>query len=390
MKSIYSLMACVMLCAIPAGRAKAQCVTGTTINVITYDSVVVGIGNAPYLFRVPKFDPALGTLTEVRVQSVVSLSYEFELENRDAGVRNIRHSLLRYDDIYSDALIDPITRAPHSFEFGPFRLAAADNIIGAGPDYIKRGPTSVWTNDTLVNETLNNTADFMGTGDVEFEYYTSAGASFTGTPSYNGSITDEIKFNVSYVYCTTMFLNSNHINLTANAAGATSALLRWNTTNESQAKSYEVMVSEDGINFKTATILKATGNFSNDKGTYQYLYNFNTPVEKLYFRVKQLSKDNKTGLSPIRPVTWSKHKEGVYFVPTPSGNGISVQLPVSGGVPWQIDLFAVNGQLIQKNKLSGTIGTVIHFDKPLAKGIYVIRATRPGSADLITQKLMIR
>ena len=390
MKSIYSLVAGILLCAIPASRIKAQCVTGTTINMITYDSVVVGVGNAPYLFRVPKFDPALGTLTEVRIQSVVSLSYEFELENRDAAGRSIKHSLLRYDDIYSEALIDPISRPAHMFEFGPFRLSAADNVVGAGPDYVKRGPVAVWTNDTLVNETVSNTADFMGTGDVEFEYYTSAGASFTGTPSYNGAITDVIKFNVSYVYCTTMFLNSNHINLNASAAGATSALLRWNTTNESQAKSYEVMVSEDGIHFKTATIMKASGNFSNDKGSYQYVYNFNTPVDKLYFRIKQLSKDNKTGLSSIRPVAWAKHKEGFHFIPTPSGDGISVQLPVSGGVPWQVDLFGINGQLIQKNKLTGTPGAVILFQRPLAKGVYVIRATRPGSTELITEKLMIK
>ncbi len=390
MKLNYSLMACILLCAIPASRIQAQCVTGTTVNVITHDSAVVGIGNAPYIFTIPKFDPSLGTLMEVRIQSVVSLDYEFSIENRDAAVRNVRHSLLRYDDIYSEALIEPISHPPHTFEFGPFRLAAADNVPGAGADFVTRGPVAVWVNDTLVNEVVSNTADFMGTGNVEFEYYTSAGASFTGTPTYSGSITDSIRFNVSYVYCTTMFLNSNHINLSATSAGATSALLRWSTTNESQAKSYEVMVSKDGIHFTTATIIPAAGNFSNDKGSYQYLYNFSEPVEKLYFRVKQLSKDNKTGLSPIRPVTWVKHKQGVLFVPTPAGDGISVQLPLSTNIPWQVDLFGINGQLIQKNKLAGAPGTVIHFQKPLAKGIYVIRATRPGSTEIITEKLMIR
>lgn len=378
-----------LLCAAPAASLHAQCTSGTTVNVITYDSTVVGVGNAPYNFTFPKFDPMLGTLTEVRIQSVASVSYAFNLENPDAAVRNVRHSLLRYDDVFSNVLIDPLFSSNTS-EFGPYRLQPTDNVAGSGGDYVAVGPVDVLSNDTLINETVSNTADFMGPGNVEFEYVTSPGTSFSGSnPSYNGTITDVVKFNISYVYCTTLFLNSNHITLAASAAGPVTALLNWKTTNETQAKSYEVMVSHDGIHFTTAAIVPAKYNGSNDNGSYQFLYEFATPTDKLYFRVKQMSKDNKSGLSPVRKVNWTTQGSDISFTLIPGGSGITAHVPVSGGSPWQVDLFGINGQLIQQNRISATSGGMIPLHKRLQKGIYVVRATNISTRAVISQKLFV-
>jgi hypothetical protein len=390
MKIHHGLVIGMLMCAIPAAGVKAQCNNGSTPNVITYDSTVVGVGNAPYNFTFPKFDPVLGTLTEVRIQSVVSVRYAFDLENGDAAVRNIRHSLLRYDDVYSSALIDPIFNSTTS-DFGPYRLQPTDNVTGSGTDYIAVGPLDVLSNDTLVNEAVSNVADFMGPGNVEFQYVTSPGTSFSGSnPSYNGTITDVVKFNVSYVYCTTLFLNSNHITLAASAAGATSALLNWKTTNEKQAKSYEVMVSKDGIHFTTAVVISAKPNSISDNGSYQYLYEFSSPVDKLYFRVKQISKDNKTGISPTRPVNWSLRSNDNAFTLSPGGEAIDTHLPISGGSAWQVDLFGINGQLIQQNRISATLGGAIPLHQRLQKGIYVLRATNLSTRSVISQKLFVR
>jgi hypothetical protein len=166
-------------------------------------------------------------------------------------------------------------------------------------------------------------------------------------------------------------------------------MIKWNTSNESRAKSYEVMVSEDGKNFQTAIIMDASGNFANDLGAYQFKYDFSSPAKHLYFRVKQITKDNKVSVTAIKPVSWVTPFNGTHFLPDPSGSFITVSLPASGGSPWSIALFGSNGQLLQNDQVKNT-NTTLSIKHKLQKGIYIIRATNTGTREVITQKISIK
>ncbi|HMF71851.1 MAG TPA: choice-of-anchor E domain-containing protein, partial [Flavitalea sp.] len=95
MKILNCLVAVVMICGIHAGPVQAQCTSGFTSTLLSYDSTVIGVGSSPYVFTFPKFDATLGTLTSVRIQSVVTLLYTVSIENTEADTREVEHYLNR-------------------------------------------------------------------------------------------------------------------------------------------------------------------------------------------------------------------------------------------------------------------------------------------------------
>lgn len=361
----------------------------TTPTLITYDSTVVGVGRAPYTFTFPKFDPALGTLTSIRVQSVVSIQYSFTLENLDFSPKTLRHRFFRYDDITSPAVSfvhnGEYTSPNYNFSMVP----GNDGVPDSGPDLITAGPLAVITGDTLVNRTLFNVASFLGPGNVVFDYATDGDINLTSGTAYDASTTDIIKFNISYVYCSASALTSKNIDLQADNAGPLSAMVKWTSSNESQAASYEVMVSTDGINFSTGGIVEATGNFSNDFGSYQFKYDFLNPVNRLYFRIKQISKNNRLAFSSIKNATWERPGKTPHFTANQSGAIVVTDLPNSGGGAWNLSLYGISGQLIQKDQLRAGSNLTVMIRQRLQKGVYVLRAVNAASKEVITEKIFI-
>lgn len=389
MKTSRCLLTCLLMCILPAATISAQCTGAITPTLITYDSTVVGVGRAPYTFTFPKFNPTLGTLLSIRVQSVVSIQYSFTLENLDYSPKTLRHRFFRYDDITSPAVSfvhnGEYTSPNYNFNMVP----GNDGVPDSGPDLIYAGPLSVITADTLVNRTLYNVANFMGPGNVVFNYATDGDINLTSGTAYEASTTDVIKFNISYVYCSAAALASNHINLKADNAGPQSAMVKWTTTNESQAASYELMVSTDGRNFNTATTIKAKGNFPNDLGSYQYKYESAVPVKRLYFRVKQSGLDNKLLLSSVKTVNWQTLPGNGHFVADPGGSYIVSDLPISGGTNWNVSIYSSNGQLIQADEVRSGSNATVMMKHRLQTGIYIIRAMNNTTREQFTQKILI-
>ncbi|HTE26488.1 choice-of-anchor E domain-containing protein [Flavitalea sp.] len=390
MKTSRSLLVCIFICIVPVAIIKAQCTGPITSTVITYDTSVVGVGKAPYIFTFPKFDATLGTLTSVRVQSVVSIQYSFTLENLDYSPRTLRHRFYRYDDITSPAVSFSHSSEYESPNYSFSMVPGFDDVRGSGPDVVVAGPLTVISADTLVNRTLFNTAAFMGPGNIAFNYATDGDVNLTSATGYFGSTTDIIKFNISYVYCSALILTSSTINLNVEKSGALSAMVKWTNSNESQAASYEVMVSSDGKNFTTAAMIPANGTFTNNIGSYQYKYEFNQPARTLYFRIKQINKDNKLEYTVIKPVSWQPREQTVHFIADQAGSSIYSNLPTAGGAAWNVDLFGVNGQLLQRNQLRATTNSTMVMKQKLQRGVYIIRAINNSTKEVITQKLLIQ
>ena len=108
--------------------SNAQCVT--PLSTITFDSTLTGSGNAFHTFTFPRFDAALGTLVEVDVRAEVTLSYRFQLENKEnIAINNYRVRVVRDDEISGSVLQTPITNN-YQTTYGPYALAAFDGVTG--------------------------------------------------------------------------------------------------------------------------------------------------------------------------------------------------------------------------------------------------------------------
>lgn len=168
--------------------------------------------NPPYNFTFPQFDGGLGTLLNVNLQASVTLSYEYSLENRNPGSSNSRVRINRYDEISSPSIpglhyvfYDTTTAQVQ------YTLGGSDGIAGSGADYHYQPPVYLMNNTTIINETFSNTADYIGGGDVTFEYLSDVGSIISG--NINVDVTaqaqDEITFSITYTYCDNIVMNSS-------------------------------------------------------------------------------------------------------------------------------------------------------------------------------------
>lgn len=389
MKTALKLMTCFLAGMLTNNISSAQCTPSSPTAVLTYDTTLIGAGVNDYNLTFPKFDPEMGTLIGIRLQSVVSVRYGFSLENQQPNPKSSRTRFFRNDDIMGSTLPLQLSNEFQSPYYGFYALAGDDGIVGSGPDFRRVGTFTAINNDTLINETRYNVANYLGPGSVAFHYITYTDDLTTSGTTIDGNMTDAIKFNISYVFCAANILAPEIIRISAENAGPLSAIIKWKTTNESKAKSYEVLVSSDGKNFTIAGHLPAAGNFTTDQGSYSYKYNFTTPADKLYFRVRQITTNNRVLISAVRPVAWHSKSRTISFIPDQFGSYLTVQLPVSGGEAWTVDLLGVNGQLIQQNKISNSVTNMLPIRQKLASGVYVVRATNISTSEMISKKILI-
>jgi hypothetical protein len=208
MKTRGWLVAAILSCAIAPFNLNAQC---GTIQTVTYDTVITGIGASedPYIFTFPLFNTSLGTLTDVNVSSVVTVNYNYDIENTVSSPTTFRLKITRADDIVSALLPGgglsytrtfPTTalNPQNSTNYFSHLLAGTDNISGSGADY-SDSSLILLNNTTIINEPAN-TANFIGTGTTSFEYYSSLG-NYTLNASnvlFNPSASDQITLSVTY------------------------------------------------------------------------------------------------------------------------------------------------------------------------------------------------
>lgn len=204
MKAKGWLIAVILCYAAAPYKGWSQC--GGTIRELVHDTTVSGLGATgenPFNFTFPQFDLSLGTLTEVQITSRVTLTYKYDIENNQNNFRNHRMRLERYEDIYSSALLAPISMS-YVTPWRPHNLQASDGVTGSGPDFMSVAPFYIVNDYMIIDETLYNTASFLGGGTISFEYNTSMFRTTdpaTGATINNDESNDQITFSVKYVYC---------------------------------------------------------------------------------------------------------------------------------------------------------------------------------------------
>jgi hypothetical protein len=130
------------------------------------------------------------------------LQYAFQLENNSHSAATCTVGIGRNDYIGSSALSSPLTNMGNILKnYGPYSLGASDGVAGSGTDYISVPQFSVLNNYTDINDSITaGIGGFLGTGNVEFDYFTTTYNNVSSIYTYKATANDVISFTVTYYY----------------------------------------------------------------------------------------------------------------------------------------------------------------------------------------------
>ncbi|THU41413.1 T9SS type A sorting domain-containing protein [Niastella caeni] len=372
-------------------NSQAQC--ANQLTTLSYDTTVNALGNSLYNFTFPQFNPTLGTLTEVKINSKVTLVYNFSLENGELNpVNNYRVKVFRDDEISSTSLLSPLTNS-YQRQYGFYALAGSDGIPDSGPDFTQQGPLYVM-NQQNINYTLSNTADFFGSGTVMFDYTTSTYSAAQGSINNNlfGSAQDAVNFIITYTYCPQIVLAADIRSFTANKLNDATIDIKWITQNEKNNQSYELQKSTDGKSFGSIAQFAAKAS-STQTGSYSYSYTVQ-PTDNsktLLFRIKQIEADGSARYSAVHAVrVTSKTNEQPKIYPNPAKTATNLIFSNTKRNNWQVSVYSVNGLLLKRYYFNNALTGKINTANDLEKGVYMVRSVNKTTQEEFVQQLIVQ
>ena len=148
------------------------------------------------------------------------------------------------------------------------------------------------------------------------------------------------------------------------------AVLNWNTSNESNAKEYQVERSGNGSVFTTAGIVIASGN-SNSEQRYSFT-DMNLPAGKYYYRLKMVDQDHSYKYSNTIQLNVVRNGN-VIVMGNPFTNEIRVMVKDVTGLMSLILSDANGKQVLNSTTNVSTPGMVtVPVNKELTKGVYIL------------------
>jgi hypothetical protein len=181
------------------------------------------------------------------------------------------------------------------------------------------------------------------------------------------------------------------VNLTSFTASkqASGIQLNWSTASESNSDRFEVEKSTDGINFITATSVKAAGN-SDTKLNYTAIDA--NPAEGLnYYRLRQVDKDGKSKYYQVVSIQWvNEAKALVTLAPQPMVNTMTVKIKASV-TNGSFTMYTLTGREVRSypvNTAGGT--TTIQVSRgSLSSGVYIYRLSSQNRGVLESGKIIL-
>jgi hypothetical protein len=348
----------------------AQC--SSSLKSITYNTVLKGTGNNSWGFLLPQFNPALGTLIAVNISATISVRYAFTLENNSSSAVAYTVNVNRRDSINSSTLSAPVNNWTYK-TYGPFNLNATDGTTGSGSDYTNQGPLTLLNNYILNDSIVSYVVPFLGTSNAVFVYNPATTAAVAGGADYSFSenINDTMHFSLTYYYCNAVVLQTTLTGFYAAKQNDETIKLSWTTQNELPNRLYTVEKSSDGKNFSEVDTIKSVD--KNPSANYSSDYPISsTDRNRIYFQLKIVDENGDVSYSEIRIVELDENKQSVSLFPNPSSNFVNLVFTNSIG-NLQTDIFAANGELIQRNYFTNTNSAHINFRNKLASGVYFIK-----------------
>ncbi len=209
MKTRFWLVAAIY-CLIAPFSVFGQC---TDIQTATHTVTINGSGSTfddPHVFYFPRFNPDGGTLMDVNIDVEVDLSYNYTVENQESSPKTFRLKVQRFDDIYSPAFSGSVgnnNMFPNSnmtpqnaTNYYSHPIQGNDGNTGTGSDFAESS-LQLYNNHSFGGSVP--VVNFMGTGNIPFEYYTTI---FTTTingsgTNFHSTATDAITITLTYTYC---------------------------------------------------------------------------------------------------------------------------------------------------------------------------------------------
>jgi hypothetical protein len=377
----------VSLASLSINVSYSQCASTTQSQ--TYNVLLNGTGNNNWGFVFPQFSPSKGTLVAVVISSLISVNENFQLKNTGSSPETFTVNSSRSDDISVSAMSSQITYS-YSANEGPFTLAAGADTVGAGtnasPQYF-----ALVSSHNIYDSITSAVADFLGTGYVVFTNNPITSASVTGGADYNidPSYSDTMKISMTYYYCTASVLPELFTSFSVTKEDGPLAKLQWTTTNEKPGRTYIIEESGDGKDFDSVGI---QASFVGNNGNSTYAYNYTLlPSQQgmLYFRLKEVNSDGNIDYSDIRTIDVSGPRSN-YLYPNPATDHIQIVFGQQSIIGWELGIYSADGQLIQRNRISGSASTLINFRQKLSPGVYFTRSLNLDNNQVSVLEFVVR
>jgi hypothetical protein len=148
--------------------------------------------------------------------------------------------------------------------------------------------------------------------------------------------------------------------------GNNGVLIQWSTSEEHDAKTFEVERSLDGNTWNTISTVKAAGNSSS---LTNYSYTDKTTFSKAYYRIKQVDVDGKFVYTAVKSITADANSIAEVKVASAQGKVVlQFSRPVKNGV--SVRMVSLSGMVVNEQKVTQAVGQVILNTN--MKGNYIV------------------
>ena len=221
--------------------------------------------------------------------------------------------------------------------------------------------------------------DFCGTVTMQSNYssgnFLEGGSrryvDYTFTDS-NGN-TSECRFNAYVIQCNYVPLPVEWISLTGQIVGSTN-LLAWQVLGEKELDRYEVLRSEDGIEFMSISEISILGT----KGEF---YNFtdNTPLTESIYKIVAI--DNSGSESYSNTINLERRSNDVFIaIPNPTKGLVALEFYADVIGSYELQIYNATGSLVYTGRgASAASRATVSVDlRSFANGIYLARLRMNG------------
>lgn len=345
-------------------------------------------------FNLPRFDPALGTLSNVKILATESVYHQ------RIGIEN-KGSADAYNVIVGGRvqMTMPVSGAPLTTQTEVSvegSLAAYDGVEdyggASGVSYYNQFASA--TNNRTYSSTAQK-ATFTGTGTFSVPTTSQSTTSVVGGGNLGYQVLTDVAAGVCVVYTFTNPLPVRLVSFTAKPEGS-SAQLAWSTASELNNAFFEVQHSTNARQFESVGTVQGRGT-TNTAQHYSFTHKALETSSIHYYRLKQVDQDGTFTYSNIRSVEPEGYKGVVLRVASNPVTGSELRALVdyddTALDPHStLQLFNLSGKLVgeQQVELKKGMNEIRFQTGALPRGMYLLSLRNPALVTIKSIKTVLR
>jgi len=170
------------------------------------------------------------------------------------------------------------------------------------------------------------------------------------------------------------------VDLRAQLIDNKSSNITWKILNQINYLEFEIERKKDNQTDWTSIATLAAGGYSENEVQYNYIDNFQSAANKIYYRIKILATDGLINYSPIRILLLNTQRILLFGYPNPTSNYFELNIQSKSEEKISLQVFDMLGRVVSKETLfleEGINTKQFNFSE-LQTGRYYIKAS--GSA----------